>query len=293
MKLLIKFLAALILSVSAASAVTVDGDPSDWNAASPTFLTGDWKLNDTWLPGSGIQFTVEDNNNPNHGTAYNGVHITSKGSGYVFYDEPKVQHKSGNWFSEPYGSPAEPYDLEAIYFQQDTENVYVLIVTSEKPDATGDGAPGDLRIDINTMTSGDGYKYEKGVKLGSKTGLTQFDIYDVSDWADTPDYIPSSLPAVIAAGTKIDRANGFYNGCSGCNLGTGMDYGEPIYIVELAVPKSALGGPGTYNFDDFSVVDKCTNDGISIPIPEFAVIALPIAGIIGLVFVLRTRRKEH
>ncbi len=300
MKLLIKFLAALILSISAASAITVDGDPSEWNAASATFLSGDWKLNETWVPGPGIQFLVEDNRNPDFpksiANPYTGVHIKGTGSNYAFFYESKVKFKDGSWVVEPYGDEAA--DLEAMYMQQDTDNVYLLIVTSMAPDAGGDLAPGDLRIDVDpTKSSGDGTPYELGMKLNTYyhvAGINQFDIAEVSTWTQNiGNYIPENAPTRIASGTFRERANGAYVNCPECNLNTGMDYDKPIYIIEMAIPKSALGGPDTYSFGAFSTVDACTNDLISIPIPEFAVIALPIAGILGLVFVLRTRRKEH
>lgn len=279
-----------MIAISTASALpTMDGDPSDWGPAG--FLTGDWKVNATWVPNASVQFIVEDNRNPRFG-GITGVHIQGTGSSYSFYDEPLVQHKDGSWVSEPYGG--EPYDLEAMYFQQDADYVYLLIVTSLAPDGKGDQAPGDLRINVNkTKNSGDGYKYELGVKLENyyKTGIERFNITEVSDWAEIPNYIPGLLPARIVAGTSIDRADGDYVTCPVCNLGTGEDQNVLIYIIELAIPKSAIGGSGTYNFGDFSLTDNCTNDSISIP--EFAAIAMPVAAIIGLVFVLGRRRKEH
>lgn len=277
----------IFAGVPASGAITIDGDVSDWGAGG--FLSGDWSMESTWVPNEGVRFIVEDNRDPDYGGTYTGVHIVGTGSSYTDYDEPKVVHKDGSIVEELYGG--EVYDTEAMYFQQDIDNVYVLIVSSMPEDAVGDDAPGDLRIDVNkTEDSDDGYPYELGVKIGAKTGLSQFDIYDVVDWAEVPDYIPSNLPARIIAGTYIDTANGAYVTCTACNLGTGQDYSITIYIIELEIPKSALGGPGTYNMVDFGVVDNRTTDAIRIP--EFAIIALPIAAIIGMMFILTIRRKE-
>ncbi|HEY9247447.1 MAG TPA: PEF-CTERM sorting domain-containing protein, partial [Candidatus Methanoperedens sp.] len=106
--------------------------------------------------------------------------------------------------------------------------------------------------------------------------------------------VPEIMPAIIKDGTEIDRANGAYELCTSCNKGKGWDWDSayPNWIIELSIPKSAIGGPGSYNAADFSITDNCTNDNLTI-IPEFATVALPIAAILGLVFIVRMRRKEN
>ncbi len=286
---------ALMIAMPTASAITIDGSPDDWGPAG--FLTADWKLNDTWLPNDGINFIVEDNRNPKYpvpgSDPYTGVHIKGTGSTYSFYDEPPVTLNDGRTGFEPYGY--ERYDLEGYYFKQDDSNVYFLIVTSPPPDAAGEEAPGDLRINVGPGKSGDGWPYEMGVKLGTKTGLTQFDLYKVDKWGGS-NYIPANRPSIILEGTDLGRVEGKYEPCPTCNLGTGKDgmVGKelPIYIVELKIPKSMLDGIRTYSSSEFSLTDTCTNDKITI-VPEFAVVALPLAAVIGLVYVLRMRRKEQ
>lgn len=298
---------ALMIAVPAASAITIDGNPDEWGPAG--FLTGDWNLNGTWLPKPGVNFIVENNRNPNYpqagfaGSPYTGVHIKGVGSSFTFYDEPKVQLEGGSWVVEPYGY--ELYDLEALYYQEDATNVYILVVTAVPPDGIAGEAPGDLRININkTKNADDGTPYEMGVKLGSATGFTQFGLYNVKSWKKEPYLIPENWPATISQvnGPKITTVTGVYKKCDvGCNLGTNADTdlkGESRsqYIIELAIPKSDLVSAedvDKISADDFSISDNCTNDQIKIPIPEFATIALPIAAILGLVFVLRMRRKEH
>lgn len=280
----------LILAIPSANAVTVDGDLSDWGPEG--FLTKDWSTNDTWVPNMGVQFIVEDNYNPEYGGDYTGVHIKGSGSNYNFYHEPRVTHKNGNVVREPFGG--EAFDLEAAYFQQDDEFVYMLIVTSLEPDGLGDHRPGAVRIDIDkAKESGDGYIHELGVKVASTGQLEQFGIYEVIDWAETPDYVPSNLPSRILNGNLVDRAKGVYEACDRCNDETGEDFGKKIFIIELAIPKEALGvSSGTpISYGIFSITDNCTNDIVKIP--EFMLIAVPLATILGLIFVLRMRRKEH
>ena len=309
---------SLFMSVSMASAITIDGNPIDWGPAG--FLSGNWDYNyniannnATWVPNNEVKYMVEDNRNPNYPITsgdpsmipYVGVHIRGIGSNYLFYDEPKVIHQDGSVVVEPFGY--EPYDNEALYFQQDNDFVYILIVTSSLPDGQGDKGPGDIRININkTLDSGDGYPYEMGIKLGINGDLTQFGIYNVSEWSLGSNYVPANGPVQIKAGNKIGNATGAYVQCPTCNLNTGKDYNNPIYTIELRIPKSVLSDAGTNentvngnsdlkvaNFDlsDFSINDNCTNDQISVP--EFAIIALPIGALFGLVYLLIIRRKEH
>jgi len=244
-----------------------DGNASEWGPAG--FLTGDWSVNDTWVPNPGILFVVEDNYNPKQGGSYTGVHIQGIGSNYVFYDEPKVKNWRDRWVWEPYGR--EKYDIEAMYFTQDDNYVYLLVVTSQNPDETyNTRKPGDLRIDINKLlNSTDDFPFELGLKLGSTTGLTQSNLYDVSDWDITTfiNYIPQNYPSIVVNGTDKGTVAGFaYTACSDCNSGTGNDNGNPIYIIELKISKSNLGlSSGSYvNPEDFSLVTGCTNDSIRI-----------------------------
>jgi len=249
------------------SGFNADGDPSEWGASG--FLTGDWSVNDTWVPNPGILFIVEDNYNPKQGGSYTGVHIQGNGSNYVFYDEPMKKNYQNDWVWEPYGK--EKYDIEAMYLTQDDNYVYFLVVTSQNPDETYDTKkPGDLRIDIDkTLNSTDDHIYELGVKLASTTGLTQSHLYEVSDWhrTTTTNYVPQNYPTIVVSGTDKGAIAGFaYTSCGDCNSGTGSDKSNPIYIIELKISKSELGlSSGSYaNPEDFSLVTGCTNESIRI-----------------------------
>jgi len=282
-KYMLAVLGFMILAPAAGAAPTIDGDPSDWGPAG--FLTGDWTLNDTWLPKGGIPFIVDDNRNPKLASTYTGVHIFGIGGSYQFYDEPKGHLDDGTPIVQPLGG--EGNDHEAMYFQQNDTHVFLLLVTSTTTTL------GDLRIDVTGATSGDGWPQEMGVKL--RKGSDQFKIFDVDDWFDGL-YIVENRPGYIVSGTVIGDAEGKIVACSGCNNNpAGEDYGKPNYIIELAIPKAAIGipiGPNTAKSGDFSLSESCANDEISIPIPEFILIAMPLVTLLGLIYVLKTKRSS-
>lgn len=258
---------------------TIDGDLSDWGLD----LSGDWSLNETWLPNSGVEFVVEDNRDPRYG-GVTGVHIKGKGSSYTAYLEPKVMHRDGYLVAEPLGG--EGWDLEAIYRDYDDNCLYFAVVTSLPPDATGDRAPGDLALDVDRNESTGKYGYEYGVKLGSATGLSQWEVGYLPDWKE-PTYIkenrPSTFSAYLSGGYKVGDAVGVYK-----DIGI-SDNGEPNYVIEFAVPRSIINAtyPGAVRHH---LADACGND--SIKIPEFATIVLPFAMLFGTVALLYWRRQE-
>ena len=122
---------------------TADGSLSDWGVD----LTNDWSQEASWLPNSGVSFVVEDNRDPTYGETPIGVHIRGRGSSYTSYLEPKIQHNDGRFLTQPYGG--EHYDMEAIYFDEDADCIYVALVTSENPSAGGDQRPGDLALNLD------------------------------------------------------------------------------------------------------------------------------------------------
>ena len=109
-----------------------------------------------------------------------GVHIKGVGSSYSAFSEPKIQLHSGSWVIPPFGG--EYNDLEAIFFDQDANYIYIAVVTSENPDSGGDSAPGDLALNMDRSSATGEYGYEYGVKIGTATGLSQWDICYMPDW---------------------------------------------------------------------------------------------------------------
>lgn len=283
----------LAIMTTSAAAYAIDGDLSDWGVD----LTGDWSLNETWLPNTGVEFIVEDNVDPQWtGYAY-GVHIkgyTPTYPSYEPYSEPKVKIPPpyNVWVAEPYGG--EKYDIEAKYFDQDSNYIYIAIVTSVPPDAEGVDAPGDLGLDLDADLNTGEWGYEYGVKLGTKTDLTQWDIGYLPDW-EKGYVIPENSPGVFKGyepgGSYKGMATGKYVQNTTCNVGTGLDQGKPNYVIEMAIPKTAVGVTGPLTEGMIHLCDACGNDKIDNPIPEFLTIAIPVGAILGLIYVHRRKRQ--
>jgi len=282
---------------------TIDGDLSDWGVD----LTGNWSLNDTWVPNNGIEFIVENNYDPNTPTyawnynitqdpRFQGVHIKGIAPNYTVYDEPVVWCPSpsiSGYVAEPY--QGEKYDLEAKYLDQDDKYIYVAIVTSVPPDAKGVDAPGDLALDLDGNASTGKWGYEYGVKLGTNTGLTQWEIGFLPDWKEPyviPDNRPSIFKEYLPGGGKTGDAIGAYVAGPTCTAGPSMDIGEPTYIIEMAIPKSAVNVTGYLGQGMIHHTDACGNDNVEnpIPVPEFLTVVIPAAALICFVFFIHRRR---
>ena len=279
----------------------IDGNLSDWGVD----LTGNWSLNETWVPNDGIEFIVENNYDPNTPTyawnygltqdsRFQGVHIRGTAPNYTVYDEPVVWCGGAvsAYVAEPY--QGEKYDLEAKYLDQDDNYIYVAIVTSVPPNATGVDAPGDLGLDIDRNASTGEWGYEYGVKLGTNTGLTQWEIGYLPDWK--PNYvIKDNSPGIFKdylppSGGKTGEAIGAYVQGPTCTEGPFMDRGKPTYIIEMAIPKSAVGVTGYLSQGMIHHTDACGNDTIDNPIPEFMTVVIPAAALICFVFFIHWRR---
>ena len=262
--MLFSILSIISTANAACTKYTIDGNlASDWGVD----LTQDWSQETTWLPNSGVRFIIEDNYDPRYTSiSPSGVHIKGVGSSYSAFEEPKVDHINGYPVAEPYGG--EYYDIEAMYFDQDSDCIYVAVILGLSPQASVAGyAPGDLALNLDGSLSTGEYGYEYGVKLGENTGdpsLIQFGIYHLPDWFE-PVFIPSNAPGFMLYGTKIGDASGIYT-----DLGID-DNSKTNYVVELAIPKSAIGDPGSVSMNDLYLSEGCGND--SVPLPEFALIA--------------------
>ena len=193
--------------------------------------------------------------------------------------------------SGQYPSGAEPYDVEAIYFDNDEDNLYICVVTSFVPcpgiQETRDGydvliVTGDLALDlgINSPYAPDGFSYDYGVNInhenrtagdatsgGSTIGNEVYRTAN-SDW-----YLgtPSGAPAAGGELTNFDP--NYSGGFGGTYEGTGTvtyteyDFGvndetlAPTYVVDITVPLDLL--PTLYNGDVIGIgwVQGCRNDG--------------------------------
>ena len=250
----------MLLSTSVTAAYTIDGNLGDWGLSD--LYTEDWSLESTWLPNPGVYFQIEDNRDPTHpdSGSYVGVHIMGVGSSYSTFVESKVQRISdGVWVFEPYDD--DLYDIEAMYFDQDSTHVYVAIILGEPADLPGsDRDPGDLALNLDWDINTGEYGYEYGVKIGSDTGLSQWDICYMPDWEE---------------GTYLDVKPTLFrtaDDCDGSAIGAYvdsgiMDKGYTNYIIEMAIPKAKLGDPGSVSLYSLHMSELCGND--SIPVSEF------------------------
>jgi len=296
---------AVLLVVPAMAAFTIDGDLSDWGLTN--LATGDWSQPATWVPTDGIVYTVEDNHNPNHAgfpAAEYGVHIQGNGHSYTFYDEPKVQLANVNptyYVSPPYGN--EKYDLEAMYFKQDADYLYIAVVTSEPPNALSDRQPGDLALNLDQSSTTGDFGYEYGVRLGTANtaGFHQGDIIKLPKWQDNS-YItpqaPDIMVGMLSGGSKVGKAEIAYTNTWMTKLDNNyqLDSGVPNYVIEIKIAKSDLGlASGTpINFGSVYLAENCMNDHIYVP--EFPTVAVSVGSVLGvaiIVYSIRYRRKEE
>jgi len=304
--ILLAVLVVAVLAVPAVSAlaITADGNLDDWGLQALSGPSADWSNNNTWIPTNpGVEFLVANNDNPLHsgypGFYAPGVHITGTANSWKFYDEPiGVLASDGTPVNVPWGG--EPYDVEAMYLAQDTDNFYMAVITSMPQDGLfgnnsgHDNTPADLAMHFSyTPSAKMGFEY--GIKLGSQKNVGNYnpgDIVYLPDWQDqgyilpkTPDVMQS--PALPGGGVT-GHAQIAYTG-SWINH---VDQGSPQYVIELVIPKSAVGQTGeNAALSNFLITQNCENDRIYVP--EFPTVAVSAAAILGLVFVIYVvRRKE-
>lgn len=284
MKKIIATLILLALAAYSVSAYAVDGDLSDWGLGA--LSSADWSAEGTWLPNEGVSFVVEDNHNPLHVTTPHGVHIRGIGSAYSPFDEPYAR-KNGTLelISEPYG--VEYYDLEAIYLDQDDENIYIAVVTSIDPTNIGDRRTGDIALNIDRdLTTGDlGYEY--AVRLFQD--FTQGDIVYEPMWQKKGYLLPIKPDIAIPGSgtTGLVKADVVYN------ILSVKDNGYDNYIVECCIPKAEVGATGkTITLNQVLLCDNCINEHITF-MPEFPTIAVSLALIFGLIFAIYHRKGNY
>ena len=227
---------AMMTMPAAAQGYTIDGDlGSDWGVD----LTSAWSVNDTWVPKDDVTFIVEDNKNGK------GVHIIGRGLNYAAYIEPLIQLSTGTWTYEPFG--AEGFDLEAMYVDEDSDYIYIAIVTSLYTSGPPDPIPGDLALNLDGDAGTGGYGYEYGIRLsGDRDAVTQWHIYRTladENW-NVPGAVPMNKPNIlneINPGTEIGTVKGIYfnNGVYPPD-----DYYNPNWVIEMAIPKDKVGMAG-------------------------------------------------
>lgn len=276
--------------VMAVSGITIDGNLDDWGLNQ--LQAGDWSKEQTWVPRTGVAYIIEDNHNPKHGGTYTkGVHITGNSKTFTFYDEPLAMHKGGYYVSEPYGG--EYYDVEALYFTQDTENIYVAIVTSVDPNAPSsahDEWPGDLALHVKDA-AGSEYGYEWGIQLSEVGYHKQGDIVYLPNWEGRGYTVPPR-PDTMLKGTL--PGGQIYTGAAEVKYTDAWlqhpDHGFTNYVVEVRIPKSVVGVKGSIGLGNLFYADNCLNEQLYVP--EFPTIAASLAVLAGVAFVVINLKKK-
>jgi len=282
---LVVALMLLVTPQAIALKYTIDGDLSDWGVD----LTGDWSLNDTWIPNNGVWYIVEDNNDPDRVWYAPGVHIKGVAPGVEDYDEPPVYVPAyGRYAPPPIGH--ERWDIEAMYADEDDDFIYIAVVTSQDPAGTSLDKPGDLALNLDGDDTTGEYGYEWGIYT---TGPNQSKIIYLPDWSvayDAPGRIVGILPGGKVNGTAIM----VYTRNSTSNYPPD-DHGRHNWVIEIAIPKTSVGVKGSIFYEPpfpkkIHLGENCGNDTIDIPIPEFITLLIPAGIILGSVIYFRTRK---
>ncbi|WOF16339.1 hypothetical protein F1737_06225 [Methanoplanus sp. FWC-SCC4] len=287
--IIVGLLFGLFIFATPSFAYVIDGDLSDWGLNKLKDTSYSWSDEETWLPNSGVSFIVEDNFNPLHTDSsytYFGVHIKGVGSSYSSYNElKKIKLENGIEVSEPYGG--EYYDLEARYFDQDDDYIYIAIVTSLEPTAEGDKRPGDLALNIDLDSSTGDLGYEYGVKIHEDP--EQGNIIYNPVW-EKLGYLLPVLPDRIVpdSGNKVGIADIAYTN----QWLSRQDWGKDNYVIEIAIDKTVIGLSKGDIVSDRSIMycDNCINEHIFVP--EFPTIAVSLAIIIGFMSVIYMGRER-
>ena len=326
----LSFLLLMLLALPAmAGTHTIDGNLNDWGVHLDVAYSGTNSpyyhgTDDGWIPkgipdASDIDFIVENNADTqweSHGMFYwadskTGTHLQRTGTlppTITGYKEGLIYCK--NQYNRSYVQPAggEAYDIEALYFDDDKDNVYLAIVTSVPPGGSSGWKVGDIAFDINSSIDGkvkdkDGNiisdsPYEYGIKVLTGNGINSGSIIYKPIW-DQPrdDEFPYDQPYNITSGTPAGTVNKKieYNG-----LYAPSDNDKPNYVIEVSIPKSKIGNPSKDQLIDLHVTIGCGNDLIELKpvrikynnVPEFPSIALPVAAIMGIMIIFGRRNKE-
>jgi hypothetical protein len=306
-----------------ASAYTIDGNLDDWGVNLTAALEGN---NSAWQPtNNNVDWIAEDNIDPTYTTdpaypdwtGYNktGTHIKKSGNSYTTYNEPTLPSSDwwarlrGNHYLQPVGG--EHYDIEALYFDDDPQYVYIAIVTSMPPEGYTDEYnrhvnAGDIAIDLDNNPNTGEYGYEYGIKThGANAGMIRHN----PDWSmpqATDDFI-------INAPSEFNPNTGNYTGTAeltykNAQIDEIVDYGSDKYkpngihtvanyIIEAKIPKNAIGNPTKGQLSNIHITIGCGNDVIELrpvtfntEIPEFPQIAIPTLSIITLLYLLKRKQ---
>jgi hypothetical protein len=169
-------------------------------------------------------------------------------------------HTEGNFYQAHHYS--EPYDFEAMYFDNDAQNFYVGVVSSARL-GTGSGA-GDLGIDLNH----DMVISPHGIVTGLEHAmLMQYGTWGqvVRDptWSDT--FQPPSWPDGWQ-GSPWQASGGTLEGSAYAVVQYYPEMEDGTYILEASIPRNLFpnNGGNTGDLVGLHLTIACGNDSINL-----------------------------
>jgi len=268
-----------IFGSMSAAAMSIDGKLSDWGVDSST-----------WVPASGIHFTVDD------------------------------QVGSGNYRLGP-GWGGQAYDAEALYAQKSGEVLFIALVTGHNPrtlnqPGSNSYGAGDFAIDFGRNGSFDLGINIKHATSVSANGVYTFETFGVEGgvymnptwayglWDTSGNYTnPSSAsyapdpahPTHLTAGTWVGNVSGLYYSQAPVT-GYGSNPSDLHYIYEMSVDLSLLRTAGWNGVEAFDIhwTENCANDAILVDppggsVPEPGTLALFGLSALGLMLGRKTK----
>ena len=230
MKKFILVIISIFLPVSMAHAYVIDGNLGDWNVLLNAASQTQGYLN-THLPSGGhdIDVITEDNADQNSGTIF-------VGPGY---------------------SIGNRYDAEAIYMDNDLNNLYIAIVTGTPPNEA-DFPPGDIFIDTGKFQNPSSSFFDTS-KFGFGIDIATSQLYTVNSWQDVlyPQHSASNPWKIGSNKILLGNVNFVYSGDQNSH-----------YVLEAQVPLSLLGlsaNPNDPNQDAWiHWTMQCGNDSLTL-----------------------------
>lgn len=211
---------------------------------------------------------------------------------YGSWDFNDVENQTSGSGAGTVPSGAEPYDVEALYFDDTSSDLLIVIVTSFDPppghnETRVGGSPlvvtGDLAIDLGLNSANpDGFHYDYGVNINAETrpgagqnaNSTSTAIGEGLYQTENADWYIGTDANDVAAGGEMTNFDPNWSSFGGSYLGDASvsyyeyDFGGgalecryPTYIIEVMVPRTLLPHLEAGDTVDISWVEGCRNDG--------------------------------
>jgi hypothetical protein len=231
------------------------------------------------------------------------------GDWYGAWSKTSATSNSTVWGKAPSG--AEPYDVEAMYFDSDAENFYIAIVTSVNPVAGNietrvSGSPTVVPGDLAISLSADKFTYDYGVNTsletrkasgnataGSSLGSSVYRT-TASDW-----YLGTPNNAAAGNGelTNFDPNYPTFAGDFLANADVSyyekvfpngqLENGTQTYVLELTLNRSMFGSLDQGGKLALQYAPGCRNDVVRLTaeasqVPEPATMGLILTGLVAM-----------